>query len=85
MKLLIALTFLSYASLLHADEKHPCRPLKMACKTAGFFTHGHEKGNKGLGLDCVKPILAGRSVAGVVVNPSDVQACQAYRANHHSK
>lgn len=58
---------------------HPCKPIITACKAAGFFKGGKNQG-KGLFVNCLKPILDGKAVAGVVVNPTDVPACKAKAA-----
>jgi hypothetical protein len=71
---------------------HPCRKIMQACEAAGFVRGGHKlaRGNqkevdKGLMKDCMQPIMAGNPVAGVTVDPSDVQACQARKEHHKAK
>jgi hypothetical protein len=66
------------------DAKHPCKQIEAACKGAGF-TKGDHKNGKGLWKDCIKPIMTGGSVAGVTVDATVVQACQARRAAHAAK
>lgn len=63
---------------------HPCHQIKAACKAAGYFDGGHKTG-KGLWLDCIQPIMAGKSVANVNVSTADVQACQARKAEMGKK
>jgi hypothetical protein len=65
---------LPLASSFAAD--HPCQQIKTACSAAGFVKGGHKE-QKGLYRDCVKPIRAGQTVAGVTLDPSVVQACNA--------
>lgn len=73
----ISLTLLMNSSVF-ANAAHPCMPVMKACMGAGY-TKGGAPG-KSLMKDCVRPILAGKTVAGVNVAPADVQACQAKEA-----
>jgi len=59
-------------------EEHPCHAHEEACKSAGFVRGGYKTG-KGLFENCMKPIISGLVVNGVIVNPADVQACKAKR------
>jgi len=63
----------------------PCKQIIAACESAGFEKGMHKKDGKGLYKDCLDPILAGQSVAGVSVDPSLVPACQAAKAKHQAK
>ncbi|MGZ3789686.1 MAG: hypothetical protein ACXVLQ_14245 [Bacteriovorax sp.] len=85
---LIALSLATSLSLsLHAEENkgdHPCNKIKTACESAGFVKNGHKQ-KKGLQLDCIKPILKGKSVEGVTVAPEDVAACNAKRIKRAEK
>ena len=74
--LLIAgcLTALSFGSISFADAAHPCKPLEVACKAAGFHKGGAP--GKGLLKDCIKPLAEGQAVAGVTVTPEDAAACK---------
>ena len=58
---------------------HPCRKIESACTAAGFIKRHHKEG-KGLWKDCMEPLMNGKTVTGVTVDPSDIQACQAKRA-----
>ncbi len=60
----------------------PCRTIATACKAAGFQRHAKDKN---LRRDCMKPILTGQTVAGVSVQPADVQACQAKIQEHRQR
>ena len=63
---------------MSSTKAHPCKNIAMACKTAGKGTNKHE-----LWENCVKPIIAGQTVTGVTVNPSDVKSCQAIMQMRH--
>ena len=80
---LIAVSCLIGSSALAQDAKgeHPCHKIETACTAAGFVKHEAKVG-KGLFKDCVDPIVHGQAVAGVSVDPGDVQACVAVRAKH---
>lgn len=45
-----------------------------ACESAGFRISGPT--GKSIWPDCVKPILAGQTIAGVSPDPADIQACK---------
>lgn len=72
---------------LHAEDlkKYPCKKIKEACETAGFKKGDHKKDNKGLYIDCMKPLMAGQTVAGVTVSTDDVSACKDKQAKHKAK
>jgi hypothetical protein len=72
------------ANFALAQEAKPCKNIHAACSAAGYIK-GHHKEGKGLWKDCINPILAGQSVAGVTVNSADVQACQAKKASKKAK
>ncbi len=61
------------------NSRHPCHAIEKACQSAGFSKG--DKTGKGLVLHCFKPILAGKTVTGVTVDPSVVQACQQKHKN----
>jgi hypothetical protein len=65
-----------------AGGGEPCKHILAACEAAGFAKK-HHKEKKGLFKDCLQPILAGSSVAGVTVSPDDVKACNDRKARHH--
>jgi hypothetical protein len=73
--LLVGLSSLARADSPPAGE-HPCAKLKAACEAAGFVKGGAKSG-KGLLKDCMLPVMAGHPIAGVTVDPADVQACKA--------
>ena len=59
--------------------EHPCKQIQNACTAAGYVKGDHKAG-KGLHRNCVKPIRAGQTVAGVTIDPSIVQACNAKKS-----
>jgi hypothetical protein len=65
---------------------NPCAPIKAACEAAGY-KHGAHNAGKGLGKDCIHPIVSGQTVAGVTVSPNDLAACKAQmeKAPRHGK
>lgn len=88
---LIALSLATLLSLtLHAEDKkekdtnHPCVKIKTACESAGFIK-GKHKEKKGLHLDCMKPLLEGKTVEGVSVSSEDISACKTKQAEHKAK
>jgi hypothetical protein len=64
------------------SSSHPCRPLKQACREAGFVKGGHATG-KGLYKDCMMPVLSGQTVAWVSVPPAEIESCKAQRSARH--
>ena len=51
-----------------ASEGGPCEKIKQACLDAGFM-FGRAKGGKGLGTDCIVPIMQGTSQPSTAVLP----------------
>ena len=73
--IMMALVLLGSVSAMAQGESAPCKQIKSACESAGFVKGDHKKDQKGLYKDCVQPILAGKSVAGVTVGSDVVAAC----------
>jgi hypothetical protein len=63
----------------------PCKKIIQACEQAGFQKGLHKKTGKGLYLDCMNPIMAGKTVSGVTVDSSLISGCRAARAEHPGK
>ena len=59
-------------------KDHPCMKIEQACNAAGFVK-GRAKEGKGLIVNCMKPLLAGKSVPGVTVDAATIQHCQDIR------
>jgi len=62
----------------------PCQKIIEACKGANFVK-GEWKEGTGLYKDCFDPILAGKSVPNVSVDPATVSACNEVRAKRKNK
>lgn len=81
LKILITGCTLTLTSITFAQVNNkPCMNIAAACENAGFRISGPT--GKSIWPDCVKPILAGQTVAGVSANPADVQACKEKKAQH---
>jgi hypothetical protein len=85
LSILSALVLASSAVAFSAFADEPCKQIKTACEGAGFTKGGHKTGNKGLFIDCMKPIMAGQSVPGVTVTPDQVTACKAKKDKRAAK
>ncbi len=78
---------LGISMLAQAKDKkgpNPCRKIKEACEAAGFAKGAHKEA-KGLWKDCLAPIMNDQAVAGVTVNPADLQACKVKRQKKKNK
>lgn len=82
--LIAAMIILSSVSAFAQKGDHPCQQIKAACESAGFVK-GEHKEKKGLFKDCMQPIMAGQSVAGVSVGTDVISACKAKKAEHQKK
>ncbi len=56
-------------------KDQPCLRIEQICKDAGFVKGGAKEGI-GLIVNCVQPILAGKSILGVTVDAATIQACR---------
>lgn len=63
------------ASAPKEAKNRPCLNIAVACENAGFRLSKTIPG-KNIWKDCVKPIVAGQTVAGVTAAPADIQACK---------
>lgn len=61
---------------IYADDKS-CGEIANACLAAGFVKG--ESDTKGIWHDCMKPVILGKSVAGVSVNSSIVKSCRMHK------
>jgi hypothetical protein len=60
---------------MDAQAARPCKTIVEACLSAGVIQSG---ATRQVMLDnCVKPVVAGRGIAGVNVDSSVIQACKA--------
>ena len=56
------------------QDARPCMMIAKACMAAGYVRQGNM--GKRFWMDCMKPILMGKTVAGVSMNAQDVSACR---------
>lgn len=56
------------------SDGKPCSVIAHACLAAGFVKGESE--TKGIWRDCMKPVILGKSVSGVSVNPAVAKACR---------
>lgn len=59
------------------DEDKPCMTIAKACLSAGFVET--RSTDKGIWHDCMKPIILGKTVSGVTVDPAVVKTCRAHK------
>ena len=64
-------------SLALAALPEPCQQMKSACVAAGFTTGAGKVKGKRLYKDCMQPLMDGRTVSGVAIDPLVVEACKA--------
>ena len=64
-----------------ANNNHPCKALESACEAAGYFKGGAKTGH-GLWKNCMHPLMNGKTVNGVTVQPTEVQACLAKKTTY---
>jgi hypothetical protein len=78
IKIAVFTTFL-FSSATFANESHMmmgdahCSLIAKACKKAGFERKSEDKA---FWMDCMKPILLGKTVENVTVDANDVKACR---------
>lgn len=68
-----------------AKKTGPCAQVWKACESAGFVKGKSAPSGKNLYKDCMKPVMDGKTVEGVTVDASTVQACQKAKGSHHKK
>lgn len=81
-----SLSLTSGVAFAHGNEEHhegPCKKIAEACETAGFKKGEHEKNHKGLWLDCIRPLMDGKKVAGVNVTDGEIKACHEMKEKMH--
>jgi hypothetical protein len=61
---------------------HPCHQIMEACKAAGFAVGKAALAGRHAFKDCVKPIMADKTVEGVTVDPATVRDCKAMKGAH---
>lgn len=66
---------------LEAAEEGPCAVIAEACRAAGFKLGQAASPGKALLRNCIAPILQGKPVENVAVDPKDIEDCRAKRKN----
>jgi hypothetical protein len=84
LSIVIISSLLSF-SAFSAEKTHPCENIKKSCEAAGFIKGEHKKTGKGLYIDCMQPVLEGKTVAGVTATADDIAACKVKEAEHKAK
>ncbi len=64
-----------------AIQSKPCAMIASACSKAGFSENGHKK----FWFNCMKPVLLGKTVKGVTVDPAVIKACRTNKIGEHQK
>jgi len=79
--LLLTTLLMPLQSFAHGKEMKdsPCRPLYDACEAAGFVKGDAAPTGKDLWDDCKKPLIDGKTVAGVSVDQSDINKCKKFK------
>lgn len=86
LKFILVFSMQTQYALAQDTNEHqdgPCIKLMEACKAAGYVKALNQK--KSLSKDCLQPLLNGQKVEGVSVNPDDIEACKAKKAEVKSK
>jgi hypothetical protein len=76
--LILAISFSSLpvlANMMADDADNNCKTVAKACMAAGF--QKGEDSTKKFWQDCMKPVLMGKPVQGVTVDPKVAEACRA--------
>lgn len=63
------------------EDLAACQELVRSCQSAGYVRNGHKTG-KGLIMDCMDPVIAGQTVAGVSASEAAIKDCKEKRAHH---
>ena len=71
------------ADLMGDANDKPCATIAVACSAAGFTREA--AANKKFWQDCMKPILLGKTVSGVTVDPGVGQACKTLKIEKMKK
>ena len=66
-----------------ADTLKQCQIVAKACTDAGFIKGGAR--GKTFWRDCMKPLVLGKTVAGVTADPLDIKACRQIKIQHLEK
>jgi hypothetical protein len=75
----------SIALAVTAPITESCQQISNACVDAGFLVGRTAPKGKKLFRDCVQPILDGKTISGVTIDPAVVADCQARGSQHKKK
>lgn len=79
--LLIVLASLVSIQTAFADDmsvSKPCKAVAKACLDAGYFK---KDSGKKFWMDCMKPVLLGKTVTGVKIDADTVKSCRTDKIN----
>ena len=72
---LLAATLLSSSAFaMHMMDSKACNMIIDACKKAGYVKG--DNGDKKFWIDCMKPVMMGKSVKGVTVDAATIKQCR---------
>lgn len=77
LALIAAFAFQSSFAFMEKGEGSSCAKIVDACTAAGF-TRG-DTGDKRFWMDCMKPVILGKTVSGVKVDPRVVKDCKVHK------
>tara|TARA_R110000868_G_scaffold48766_1_gene157900 strand:- start:1124 stop:1426 length:303 start_codon:yes stop_codon:yes gene_type:complete len=60
-----------------ADSVNNCDKIAEICLSSGYVKH--DSANKGIWKDCMKPVLLGKTVESVTLDPAIVKACRSQK------
>jgi len=79
---LFLLTFIFTTKIVFAYEmsleSKPCGMIAKACLKAGYV---HSETDKKFWMDCMKPVILGKTVKGVTVDEDTVKSCRMNKIN----
>lgn len=77
MKHLLSIALLASLSLLSIDTlaDRPCKTIAETCMSAGVIQKGAPK--NAIISHCIRPVIAGRRLPGVNIEPAVIQECRA--------
>jgi len=72
--MVMATLFSSSVFANHMMDSKACSMIADACKKAGYMVG--DNGDKRFWMDCMKPIIMGKSAKGVMIDPATVKQCR---------
>ena len=71
------------AGMMGKDEGTSCSQVVKACLSAGY-TRG-DTADKKFWMDCMKPVILGKKVSGVTIDPKVVKDCKVHKMRKRNK